>query len=93
VVYGPRGFWAFQVQNSADVRPADLRPLRAFREDYPESTGVLLYRGSEKRRIEDLWCLPAEAFLRDLHPARGLVALAGATPPPGRLEPGIRGSK
>jgi predicted AAA+ superfamily ATPase len=70
VVYGPRGFWAFQVQNSSDVRPADLRPLRAFREDYPESTGVLLYRGSERRRIDDIWCLPVEAFLRGLHPAR-----------------------
>jgi len=73
VVYGPRGFWAVQVQNSADVRPADLRPLRAFNEDYPESTGVLLYRGDEKRRIEDVWCLPVEGFLRDLHPARALV--------------------
>jgi hypothetical protein len=73
VVYGPRGFWAVQVQNSSDVRPADLRPLRAFREDYPESTGLLLYRGSERRRVDDLWCLPVEAFLRDLHPSRGLV--------------------
>jgi predicted AAA+ superfamily ATPase len=73
VVYGPRGFWAVQVQNSSAVRPADLRPLRAFREDYPESTGLLLYRGSERRRIDDVWCLPVEAFLRDLHPSRGLV--------------------
>jgi predicted AAA+ superfamily ATPase len=73
VVYGPRGFWAIQVQNSTAIRPADLRPLRSFREDYPESTGVLLHRESERRRIEDVWCLPVEAFLRDLHPARGLV--------------------
>jgi predicted AAA+ superfamily ATPase len=73
VVYGPRGFWAIQVQNSGDVRPADVRPLRTFREDYPESTGILLYRGGERRRIEDVWCLPAEAFLRDLHPSRGLA--------------------
>ena len=73
VVYGPRGFWAVQVQNSADVRPADLRPLRTFREDYPEATSVLLYRGRERRRVEEAWCLPIETFLRELHPARGLV--------------------
>jgi predicted AAA+ superfamily ATPase len=73
VVYGPNGFWAVQVQNSPDVRPADIRPLRTFREDYPESTAVLLYRGGEKRRVDDVWCLPVEPFLRDLVPSRGLV--------------------
>jgi predicted AAA+ superfamily ATPase len=73
VVYGPRGLWAVQVQNSAAIRPADLRPLRSFREDYPESTGVLLHRGTETRKIDGFWCPPVEAFLRDLHPAKGLV--------------------
>jgi predicted AAA+ superfamily ATPase len=73
VVYGPHGFWAVQVQNSSDVRPADIRPLRTFREDYPESTAVLLYRGGERRRVDDVWCLPVEPFLRDLVPSRGLV--------------------
>ena len=73
VVYGARGFWAMQVQYSSQVRPADLRPLRAFREDYPESTAILLYRGSDRRRIEDVWCLPVEEFLRELVPSRGLV--------------------
>jgi predicted AAA+ superfamily ATPase len=73
VVYGPNGFWAVQVQNSPDVRPADIRPLRTFREDYPESTAVLLYRGGERRRVDDVWCLPVEPFLRDLVPSRGLV--------------------
>jgi predicted AAA+ superfamily ATPase len=73
VVYGPNGFWAVQVQNSPDVRPADIRPLRTFREDYPESTAVPLYRGGERRRVDDVWCLPVEPFLRDLVPSRGLV--------------------
>jgi predicted AAA+ superfamily ATPase len=73
VVYGARGFWAIQVQSSSQVRPADLRPLRAFREDYPESTAILLYRGSDRRRVEDVWCLPVEEFLRELVPSRGLA--------------------
>jgi predicted AAA+ superfamily ATPase len=73
VAYGSSGFWALQVQNSSDIRPADLRPLQAFREDYPESTCLLLYRGSERRRVGDVWCLPVEEFLRQLHPGRGLT--------------------
>jgi len=75
VVYGARGFWAIQVQNGSQVRPADLRSLRTFREDYPEATAILLHRGAERRRVDDIWCLPVEAFLRDLHPSRDLAAL------------------
>ena len=74
VIYGPRGFWAIQVRNSAQVRPADLRALRTFHADYPECACLLLYRGSERRRIEGVLCLPVDEFLRDLHPARGLTA-------------------
>ena len=72
VVYGPSGLWAIQVQNSDQVRPADLRALRTFREDYPECTAVLLYRGADCRRVEEIWCLPVEAFLGNLRPGRGL---------------------
>ncbi len=74
VVYGPRGFWALQVQNSSQIRPRDLRALRTFHADYPECACLLLYRGSERRRIEDVLCLPVEEFLRELHPARGLTS-------------------
>jgi uncharacterized protein len=72
VVYGPSGFWAIQVQNSAQVRPAALRSLRTFRADYPECKCLLLYRGADRRRIDGIWCVPVEEFLCDMHPARGL---------------------
>jgi hypothetical protein len=29
---------------------------------------VLLYRGTERLRIGEVWCLPVEEFLRDLRP-------------------------
>jgi len=73
VVYGPDAFWAIQVQNASQVRPADLRALRTFHADFPECTCLLLYRGSERRRIDETWCLPVEGFLRELHPSRGLA--------------------
>ncbi len=72
VVYGAEGFWGIEVKNTAAVRPADLRGLRAFREDYPECQAVLLYRGTDRLRINDVWCLPVDGFLRALRPNREL---------------------
>ena len=78
VVYGVGGFWAIEVKNTTRVRPQDLRALRAFREDYPEAEALLLYRGSERLRIEGIWCLPGEEFLRTLRPDQGLIPSAQA---------------
>ena len=68
VLYGPDGLWGFEVKNSGRVRPEDLRGLKAFGSEYPESTRVLLYRGSERLLLDDVWCFPVEAFLAGLHP-------------------------
>ena len=74
VVYGQPGLQAFEVKNAARVHPGDLRPLRAFREDYPEADAALLYRGRERLRIDGIWCLPVDDFLRRMVPDRGLLA-------------------
>ncbi|MGH7563484.1 MAG: ATP-binding protein [Gemmatimonadota bacterium] len=70
VVYGPEGFWAVEVQNSRDVRPQDLRGLRAFLEDYPDCRALLLYRGTERLRKGEVLCVPVEEFLLELRPGR-----------------------
>lgn len=75
VVYGPKKFWALEVKNTTRVRPEDLRPLLAFREDYSECETLFLYRGEEKMRQRGVWCLPCEDFLRKLVPDRRLDAL------------------
>ena len=77
VVYGEAGFWAIEVKNSARVRIQDLRGLQAFATDYPECHKLLLHRGEERRLVDDVWCLPAEEFLRELRPSRGLTAYLG----------------
>ena len=74
VVYGESGLQAFEVKNARRVHSTDLRALRAFREDYPEAETALLYRGSERIRIDDVWCLPVREFLRQTTPNRGLLA-------------------
>jgi len=61
------------------VHSTDLRSLRAFRDDYPEAETAVLYRGRERLRINGVWCLPAEDFLRRMSPQRGwLDWLAGS---------------
>ena len=56
------------------MHSTDLRALRAFREDYPEAQTAVLYRGRERLRIDGVWCLPAQDFLRRMLPDRGLLA-------------------
>ncbi len=74
VIYGPEGFWAIEVKNSARVRDEDLRGLRAFQEDYPESKALFLYRGRERLKRNGVLCLPCEEFLQQLHPDKSLGA-------------------
>ena len=72
VVYGEDGIHAFDVRNRAKVDAHHLRPLRAFRDDYPEATAALLYRGSDRLRVDGIWCVPVEDFLLGLVPGHGL---------------------
>ena len=74
VVYGESALQAFEVKNARKVHSTDLRALRAFRDDYPEAETAVLHRGSERLRIDDIWCLPIEDFLRRMVPGRGLLA-------------------
>lgn len=70
VVYGESGLYAVEVKNSAKVRPADLRSLQSFGEDYPESRRFLLHRGKERFLRNGVLCLPCEEFLLSLRPGR-----------------------
>ncbi len=72
IVYGRDGFSAIEVKHTAQIRPADLRGLRAFQEDYPEASLRLLYRGRETLDLDGIRCLPCEEFLRALVPGSPL---------------------
>jgi predicted AAA+ superfamily ATPase len=72
VVYGEAGLWAIEVKNTARVRPEDLRGLHSFREDYPSSRALFLYRGRERRRVGGVSCIPVGDFLAALVPGRPL---------------------
>lgn len=68
VLYGQETFHALEVKNTATIRPKTLNALRAFGQEYPEAETCLLYRGRQRLLIDDILCLPVEAFLSRLHP-------------------------
>lgn len=74
IVAGPRCFFAIEVKNGSVVHPQDLRGLEAFREDYPEVTPLLLYRGKEQYKERGILCCPVEHFLLGIHPASPLMS-------------------
>ena len=74
IVFGPTTFLAIEVKNSAEVQPAYLRGLQSFKEDYPEATPLLLYRGKQRLLQKGVLCLPVEDFLLSIHPERPLMS-------------------
>ena len=70
VLYGESGLFAIEVKSSATIHPRDFSGLRAFTQDYPVATPVLLYPGPRRTLERGVLCLPCEPFLRALTPER-----------------------
>lgn len=66
IVYGEKVFWAIEVKNISRIRPEDLRSLRSFKSEYPQSSAILLYRGKERLKKDNVLCLPCDEFLLSL---------------------------
>jgi hypothetical protein len=57
---------AIEVKHADHVHSTDLRGLKAFHDDYPEAERILVYRGSERLRIDGVDCIPCQDFLFSL---------------------------
>ncbi|MBI5345717.1 MAG: AAA family ATPase [Chlamydiae bacterium] len=75
ILSGPDTFLAIEVKNGTAIHPSDLRGLLAFKEDYPESTLLLLYRGKERFREKDVLVFPVDDFLKLINPNEPFVKL------------------
>ena len=75
VLYGESGLFAIEVKSGAVLQPRDFRGLRAFTQDYPVATPVLLYRGPRRIREHGVLCLPCAPFLRALAPQQSFPDL------------------
>ncbi|GJM06732.1 MAG: ATPase [marine bacterium B5-7] len=72
IVYGEKGLWAIEVKYSGYVDSKDLRGLKNFKEDYPESTPIMLYQGDERILRDGILCMPCDEFLKQLVPNQSL---------------------
>jgi predicted AAA+ superfamily ATPase len=73
VVYGESTFFAVEIKNSQNVYRRDVKPLSAFKDDYPEAQVVLLYRGEERLMVDGVLCVPCAQFLKQLVPGHNPV--------------------
>ncbi len=72
VVYGRDVFWTLEVKHAARIRPADLRSLKSFAQDYPEAQARLTYLGDERLQIDGILCLPVTELLHGILPGTPL---------------------
>jgi predicted AAA+ superfamily ATPase len=68
IVYGDTQFWAIEVKHSNKVTTQDTKSLEAFLNDYPEAQAILLYRGTDRLKINRVLCVPCDEFLKQLRP-------------------------
>ncbi|MBI3602191.1 MAG: ATP-binding protein [Candidatus Omnitrophica bacterium] len=80
IIYGQDTFLAMEVKSSRTIHPQDLNGLLSFKEDYPQASLVILYRGRERLCMKNVLCLPCEKFLTALDPGKSIQhALAAET--------------
>jgi len=73
ILYGNDGFYAIEVKNGKTIHPQDIRSLHSFHEDYPECTPILLYRGQDILKRENILCIPVDLFLKNLIPGKNAL--------------------
>ena len=72
ILYGKKDIYAIEVKNTKRIRPADLRPLESFKNDFPKAKTIFLYRGKDKLLRNKILCIPCEQFLEKLIPGKSL---------------------
>ena len=66
ILYGPQGLVGIEVKRSKNIDTSDLKPLKAFQEDYPEAKLYVFYGGSERRFFDKIEAVPVAEALKTL---------------------------
>jgi uncharacterized protein len=66
ILYGPKGFHAFEVKNSSNFSSSHLRGLKAFGRQYPEAKLHLLYTGNKELYFNKITVSPIKDILPGL---------------------------
>ena len=75
ILYGAKGIYALEVKNTNKIYPKDLKNLKSFKEDYPESKLIFLYRGKERLQKGEILCIPIDSFLLNLTPGKFIESI------------------
>lgn len=63
IVYGPKGFFAFEIKRSRNVSKSDTKGLLAFQEDHPESSLYLIHGGEQTYHWDKVTAIPMREML------------------------------
>jgi predicted AAA+ superfamily ATPase len=66
VLYGEKGFHAFEIKRKASIHSTDIKSLLAFGKDYPEAKLHLIYGGKEKQYLQNIIIIPFEEAVKSL---------------------------
>lgn len=66
VLYGPRGFHAFEIKRSATITSKSLKGLKVFGEEYPEAKLYIIFLGKQKEYHSSIEVIPFVEALKEL---------------------------
>ncbi|AAO90537.1 ATP-binding protein [Coxiella burnetii] len=66
VLYGEKGFFAFEIKRAAKINRSDLSGLKAFKTDYPEAKCYVVYGIHEQEYKDGITFLPLADCLQGL---------------------------
>lgn len=66
VIYGPNGFYAFEIKRSSYIKKQDLIGLKTFAQDYKNAKLYFLYMGDEKRYYDDIEVVSIDYMIKNL---------------------------
>lgn len=66
ILYGPKGFHAFEIKRSSKIDNRSLKGLRTFGDEYPEASLYIIFLGKQKEYHENIQAIPMEQALLEL---------------------------
>lgn len=81
VLYGNKGFHAFEIKRKAQLRSKDFQGLKIFAQDYPEANLYLLYGGQESYYEGKIKVIPFQEALVNLPSLMGASNLNASIKP------------
>ena len=66
VIYGPKGFFAFEIKRSQFFNKKDFKALKEFSKDYPNAKLYFLYTGKRNEVYENIEVLSIDYALKNL---------------------------